>query len=267
MQVWSLLNRLSRAMGITLAVPDLEDNWYRYRRTHALTDAVATVTKACASDSRLYQAMTETSKKHFLFRVRVWEMIAATRLDGLSIVDEDADALLSFDRVPQNATEQLISNSFNAVDWLPELIDEPFSKEMFLKLRDLLLENVDIDEIETLEDIPLGLTLFDWPDEVCAKYADRQMECISDWANHKTGDQYDHVAIRAMIINDCFRFYRPLGNLSNQVGRLVAHLYALKHDLPVLGLLPSSRAKLDWYEGRITSPDVTLWSLWRKATW
>ncbi|MDR1422921.1 MAG: hypothetical protein LBI64_08695 [Coriobacteriales bacterium] len=255
-QIWSLLNNLSRAMGVNLAVPDLEDNWYRYRRTHEITDAVAIVSKACSSGSHLYQAVSEVSKRQFLFRIRVKDTIAATRLDGLSIADEDADVLLSFDRAPQNATERLIANTFNAVDQLPSLAGTSFSKDLFLHLRDLLLEGVDIGDIETLATPPLGLTLFDFPDETCARLADRQMEYISAWANHEAGDPFDHPAIRAMIINDCFRFYRPLGQVSNQVGRLVAHLYATRHDLPMFGLLPSSRAKLDWYEGRIAPPDV-----------
>jgi hypothetical protein len=255
-QVWELLNSLSRAMGVALAVPDLEGNWYWYRRTHDLTDAVTTVSKACSYDSRLYKAMTETSKRRFLFKIRVRNTIAATRLDGLLIADKDAEILLRLDRTPKSATERLIVNTFNAIDHLPSLIDTPFSKDLFFYLRDLLLENVDIHDIETIDKPPLGLTLFDWPDDMCARYANQQMDYISTWANHETGDQYDHPAIRAMILNDCFRFYRPLGQLSNQVGRLVAHLYADKHDLPVLGLLPSSRAKLDWYEGRIAPPDV-----------
>lgn len=255
--IWELLHTLSQAMGVSLAVPDLEDNWYTYRRTYDLTDIIFIVSKACSSDSHIYRAITEASKRHFLFRIRVRDTIAATRLDGLSFADKDANQLLSLDRTPQNATEQLIVNTFNATDLLPGMVDEPFSQGMFRSLQTLLLENVDIDEIETIENPPLGLTLFDWPDVVCEQYASRQMDYISDWANHITGDQYDHPAIRAIVINDCFRFYRPLGQVSNQVGRLVAHLYAIKHDLPVLGLLPSSQAKLDWFEGRIAPPAVS----------
>lgn len=254
-RTWDLLNSLSKAMGVTLAVPDLEDNWYWYRRTHELTDAVTVVSKACSLDSHLYRTMTAASSQHFLFRTRVEEVIAATRLDGLAISEEDADFLLSFDKTPQTATEHLVVNTFYAMDRLPELVEEPFSKELFERLSALLLEDVDTHELETTP-APLGLTLFDWPDETVERLADRQMDYISAWANHETGSPFDHPAIRAIILNDCFRFYRPLGHVSNQVGRLVAHLYAIKHDLPVLGLLPASRAKLDWCEGRIAPPLV-----------
>lgn len=256
LRTWDLMLRLSRSMGIELPIPDLNNNEHWYRRTHELTDVIGNVTRACGPDSHLHRTMTSVGGQHFLMNVRIAETIAATHLDGLSISVEDADILLRLDRTPRSATERLVANTFGAIDHLPDLLDEPFSRTLFGHLRDLLLDGVDTRALEKSR-APLGTGLFEWPDDMTEHFADRQMDYFAAYANHETGSEYDHVVLRALLLTDAFRFYRPLKEVSNQVGRLVAHLYALKHNLPVLGLLPTSRVKLDWYEGRILPPLVS----------
>lgn len=254
--MWEVMNRLSRCTGIELPIPDLKDTEHWYRRTHELTDVIGIVTHACGPDSHLYRTMTSAGSQHFLMNVRIAETIAATRLDGISISGRDAEILLRLDRAPKNATERLVANTFNAMDHLADLIDEPFSRELFEHLRRLLLEGVDLSALTTTKP-SLGTGLFEWPDEMTEQFANRQMDFIAAYANHETGSEYDHDVLRALILTDSFRFYRPLKEVSYQVGRLVAALYALKHKLPVLGLLPASCVKLDWDEGHILPPVVS----------
>jgi hypothetical protein len=256
LHTWELMLRMGRAMGIELPIPDLRNNEHWYRRTHELTDVISIVTRACGPDSHLHRTMTSAGGQHFLMNVRIAETIAATRLDGLSIPEEDADILLRLDRTPRSATERLVANTFRAIDHLPDLLAEPFSRDLFGHLRDLLLEGVDTKALAKTQ-APLGTGLFEWPDEMVEQFADRQMDYFAAYANHETGSEHDHDVLRALILTDAFRFYRPLKEVSNQVGRLAAHLYALKHDLPVLGLLPTSLVKLDWDEGRILPPLVS----------
>ncbi len=253
--MWEIMNRMSRYMGIELPIPDLNDGEYWYRRTHEITDVVSIVTRACGPDSPLHRTMTSAGSQHFLMNVRIPEVIAAARLDGLSLSMRDADIQLRLDRAPRNATERLVANTFSAIDHLPDLLGEPFSRDLFMHLRERLLEDVDISALATTK-ASLGTGLFEWPDEMTERYADRQMDYIAAYANHETGE-YDHDVLRALMLTDSFRFYRPLKEVSYQVGSLVAHLYALKHHLPVLGLLPASRVKLDWDEGRILPPSVS----------
>lgn len=256
LDMWNILHRLSFDMGIELPIPDLNNREHWYRRTFELTDIIATVTRACTADSHLYRTMTSAGGRHFLMNVRIPETVAAIRLDGLSLSTRDADILLRLERTPKNAMEQLVANTFSAMDHLPELLDEPFSRDLFVHLGDRLLEGVDVDSLEKTQ-ASLGTGLFEWPDAMVEQYADRQLDYIAAYANHETGSKYDHDVLRALILTDSFRFYRPFKRISYQVGRLVAHLYGLKHDLPVLGLLPAARVKLDWAAGRILPPAVS----------
>ncbi|MDR3671357.1 MAG: hypothetical protein P4L36_10945 [Holophaga sp.] len=256
LRTWELLTRMSHFTGIQFPVRDLNDSQYWYHRTHELTDIANIVARACAPDSRLHRTMTSTGGQHFLMNVRIAETIAATRLDGLSISVEDADILLRLDRAPRSATERLVVNTFGAMDNLSDLVQVPFSRDLFWHLRDRLLDGVDTAALAKAQ-APLGTGLFEWPDNLVERFADRQLDTLADWANHETGSEYDLDVLRALLITDTFRFYRPLKEVSNQVGRLVSHLYALKHGLPVLGLLPASQVKLDWDEGRIIPPLVS----------
>jgi len=255
-RTWSLLNELSRDIGVPVPIPDLDDNEYWYRRTYRLTDVVTVVSCACQKDSRLYRTLTASSGHHFLLKARVQETIAAVRLDGFDIDEDSARMLLRMDRAPQNAVERLMANTFSAMDRLVEFVDEPFSNDLFEHLLALLLEGVDANTLKTSAPA-MGLVSFDYEDARTEKSAQRQLGYITRYANHEAGDEYDHPLLRALLLTDVFRLYRPFGNMSSQVGRLTSRLYELKHDLPVVGLLPISRAKLEWEKGSIEPPAVT----------
>ena len=255
-RTWNLLNDLSRDLGVAVPIPDLDDNEYWYRRTFRITDAASTIACVCRMDSRLLRTMTASAGHHFVVKARIRETIAAARLDGFDIDNAGAEALLHMDKAPQSAIERLITNSFSAMDQLNELVDEPFSRELFSSLRGLLLEGVDPTVLK-MSTRGMGLVAFDYEDERIAESTERQLAYITAYANHETGDECDRPLLRALLIADVFRFYRPLGNVSSQVGRLVARLYELKHDLPAVGFLPISRAKLEWEQGLIMPPTVT----------
>lgn len=255
--MWNLLHLLGRAGGIEVPIPDIAGNEYWYRRTHELADAVARIQCLCRADSDLYRTLTLTQNRSILVQSRVDETIAAAALDGLRISASDVQGLLRLDRTPRNDTERLVLNSLRALDGLQELADVPFSMELFWHLRGLLLEGVDVSRIRRTAP-RMGLMTSDYADEEVRAAADRQAGCFSAFMNHLAGDVHDHPVMRALLIPDIFRYYRPLPDMNSEVGRLAFRLYALKVGLPVLGMLPLSRAKLDWEDGRLDESVVWL---------
>lgn len=255
-QTWEVLQTLSRCVGMDVVVPDLEDNRYWYRLTYQLNEALSAVAFACRSHSHIHRRLTHASAgQHFLVQMRIAETIGAARLDGLDISEDSANELLRSGRAPQSETERFVLNTFRADDQLPSLVDEPFSLELFMHLRDLLVEGVDMDELMS-RPRSLGIIPYDYDDETVSRFSRRQLDYIKIYANHEAGEEWISPILRSLLIADAMRFYRPLGKVSSQVGRLIARLYAMKHDLPVLGLLAVSRAKVDWEEGRIGPPEV-----------
>lgn len=254
---WDLLKLLARASGVEFPIPDIDGNEYWYLRTHEIADSVARIQCMCRADSDLYRTLTMTQNRSVLVQSRIDETIAAAWLDGLQISEKEARGLLELDRAPRNDTERLVRNTLTVLDDLQTLIDVPFSKELVWHLRYLLLEGVDVREIKSTEP-RMGLMTLEYGQEQVAEAADRQLEYITAYMNHATGDPHDHPVLRALLIPDLFRFYRPLPDVNSEVGRLAFRLYALKTGLPVLGMLPLSRAKLNWEDGTLNSSVISL---------
>jgi hypothetical protein len=255
-QTWAALRALRRCSGVDLAHTDLEGNPYWYQRTYQLTDGMHVAASACGAHSHIYRRIKNASAGgHFLMRMRVAETVGAARLDGLRIPESVAIELLRSGQVPQDDTQCFVRNVFHADDWLDSIVNEPFSVELLIHLGDLLLENVDVEALETQRP-SRGVISYNVDDEKARQFSHKELQYICSYANHEIVEEWDHPLLRSLLIQDAMRSFRPLGVVSAQVGRLAAHLYAMKHDLPVLGLLPLSKARIDWEEGRVAPPEV-----------
>jgi hypothetical protein len=256
LRTWELLNEVGACLSVPIHLPDLEGNIYAYRRTHELEAAVLTLSCGCRTGSRLDRMLSANSSQPFLKKSRIAETIAAAQLDGLAVSEGDAKIALGMDRAPQTATEQLLLNTLRTFEALPGLADERFSPALFHHFRDLLLQDVKVSHLRHAR-APRGL-LAEVPDDGrAAAAAERGLQAFADYLNGDAGDPSDLPVLRALMMGDAFQFHHPLGIVSNQVGRLAGRLFAVKNGLPVLGLLPLSRARIDWENGEIRPPDVT----------
>lgn len=258
LESWALLKRLAAAIAITFPIHDLEGTEFWYLRTHKIADAVARVQCRCRTDSSLYRDLMTARNRSVLVKSRIEETIAAAHLDGMGISEKAAASLLKLDRAPRNDVERVVKNTLSALDHIEDFVDEPFSADLFHRLRDLVIEGVDL---EALPEAPprLGVIRREYGhDAVGSARMERQLDAFADYANHATGDVHDHPIVRALLLPDVFRYYRPLPDMNSQVGRLVFRLYAIKAGLPMLGMLPLSRLKLDWEEDRIPRSRVPL---------
>lgn len=256
---WELLSEIGRLGAVSTTVPDLNGNVHWYRRTHELDDYVREISCACQPGSRLHQMMTAGFGQQFLTASRIAETIGAAQLDGLAISEDDADVLLRMDRTPRNSSERLLINTFSAFSVLPTLVDEPFSAALLMRFHDMLLEGVDPEALRR-ETPKIGL-LFGMDSLGSAEQgplARDYAEEAASYLNRETVDPSDITVLQGQVIIDGFRHARPFGIVSCQVGRLAAGLFALKNHLPVLDLLPVTRARVDWEMGRIVPPMVSI---------
>ncbi len=242
---WEMLMAMNRATGIDLTIPDFEGRNYWYLRTHELADLVTNLQCECGEESQLFRELSASPNRRVLVRSRIEETIAAALLDGLDISWKQGSELLRLDRTPRDSTERLVANTLSAIDELDALVDQPFSPELLMHLHDLLVEGVDMHELRDVEP-RMGLLPSDYTDRQVREHSAEYLKHISAYANHETGAPHDHPALRALLLIDVVRFYRPLPDLNSQVGRLAFKLYCAKHNLPVLGILPISRMKLQW---------------------
>ncbi|MDY0087553.1 MAG: hypothetical protein RBS78_03245 [Coriobacteriia bacterium] len=251
---WELLAAMNHATGIDLTIPDFEGREYWYLRTHELADLVTELQCECSEESGLSLQLSDSPNRPGLVRSRIEETIAAAQLDGLGITWKQGSELLRLGRTPRDSTERLVANTLSAIDELDALVDEPFSADLFSHLRELLIKGVDSQELPDVEP-RMGLLMFEYTNHQVHERSEEYLEHISAYANHETGHPSDHPVLRALLLIDVIRLYRPLRDLNGQVGRLAFRLYCLKHNLPVLGILPISHMKLQW-EGLEGSPRI-----------
>lgn len=254
---WGLIHLVKQAIGVHIPIPDLDGNEYWYARTHEVSDGMCRIQCLCGPDSSLYRRLHETANRPVLINSRIDETVAAALLDGLEISGADAQDMLLLDRTPRTDHERLVANTLNALDHLDELANEPFSRELLIHLYGLVTDGVDPERL-TRTQSRLGILEFDYaPDRVAAS-RERQLQYMLDYMNHASGDPHDYAIFRGLLLPDIFKLYQPLPAANSQVGRLAFRLYTLKVGLPVLGMLPLSRAKLRWEEECLESALVAL---------
>lgn len=253
-RTWTLVSALAKSSGIRLPVSDEQGTAYWYSRTYELGDAVAEIAAACRTGSMIHRAITASGGQHFMMRMRLDESASSAQLDGLD-VDEETLAHLGRGKAPAGAVEQLLLNAGDLANELSALEDRPFSLELFREFRDRLMCGLDERELPRMQP-KRGLITYLAGAQASDAYVDERLAQIASYANHETGDDYDHPVLRGQLLSFLLRAYQPLGAVSSMVGRLASQLYFLKHDLPVLALLPVSRLKIEWEDGIIAPPLV-----------
>ena len=258
LESWHALSKLSQCVAVPVPIPDFDLNPFWYRRTHEIDDGVRVVSCACRSGSHLNEVIGGGAGQHFLTRLQIEETVAAATLDGVAVQSDHAQELLRLDHSAQSDSDRLLQNTHTALARLPDLVDEPFSVDMFMYIRELLLKDVDLGQVQ-LRPASRGILMRAEDSSVDQREesAVRQMGIIADYLNRESCDPDDLVTLQGELTVDAWRYYSPLGTISSQVGRLASKLFALKNDLPVLALLPLSRAKVDWERDFIRPPMVT----------
>ena len=256
-QTWGALRAILRLSAIDETVPDLDGTMYWYYRTHELSDAIATILCHCRAGSSLDRQLATAQNRRVVTRLRLDETVAAAHLDGLDISAADAYEMLERGRSPKDSTEQILMNSYETLIAVEQFVDRPFSPELFQELLGMLLKKVTPDDWRMTEPRK-GLLQHDYSDDQVAALGGAQLDHICAFANGEVGEDSDSPVLRALLIADMFRFYRPLPHLNGQLGRLAFKLYAIKAGLPVLGSLSLSRSKLLWEEGELGQPLVAL---------
>ena len=261
MDTWNLLVEVRRAQAETLPVASPDTRLFWYNRTLRISDALSVLDRECGFDSRLYKTITAGWGSRFLVRSRIEEVAAAAQMDGLNVSDDAVRRLLYEKCTPRSGAERVIANMMGVMARLPEYAERPFSFQLMQELRDLLLEGVDPASLEYTEHadglLAAGHRLLadsqDWslsPEERAAH--------LCAQANGEMGAPYFHPAARALFLADAPTSSRPLPDMNSPVGRLMFQLYAFKNGLPVLGLLPITRAKIMWALGQAPYDEVSI---------
>ena len=250
LEAWHLLQTLRRSVALEFPNTEAHGLTAWYTRTARMDALLSVIDRECGAHSELYLALANAKGRPFAVRARVEDAIAAARIDGLEVGAETANRLLRMRRSPRTPAEMLLRNSVLAMQRLGDYIDELFTPAFLHELRRLLLQDIEPGSLPS--DTPSRRTLH-LEDSPYSKRlsADERAEGVCAYANDETGEPHEHRAVRALMLAHTVRATAILPDVNHQVGRLVFHLYCLKHDMPVLGMLPLNRARLMWERGEL----------------
>lgn len=243
LSVWNLLENIGSCMGVQL-FSDKELGPFWYRRTHELDDLVKAIEGRSARNSALHEAVFSRMDGTFAVGLRLSEAMASARLGGFDIDEERLEMHVRSGTPPEDPMERIVANAIRIDADLFMLAEEPFSRDLLAELRQRLLDGVGNEDLDRIS----ARTRNDPIDEDSWKTADERLGTILDYANGAR-DAGDSPVLGGSLIADVVRRHRLAGAVSAQTASLAARLFYLKHHLPVLAVVPISRARQRWGEG------------------
>ena len=248
-EVWTALRTIHRAIGVEVSFADGAQDAHWYYHTHEIADALSVVFGHTMTNSGLFQRASDAHNAEVMVRYQVDEAIAAAELDGIAISRKSARTVPALQRAPKSATDRLLYNSLALVRDLPDYLEAPFSERLFWHFHERLTEGVSVESLEWSEPFQ-SLIHVEFASATggaeSAKDVRRVLESIATSLNGTNCDPHINPIIAALLAPEAFRALRPLPSMNDQVGRFVLRLAALRAGVPVLGMLPLSRAKVRW---------------------
>lgn len=233
------------------------DETVLYRYTIPVGTCITDIYSAILKNA-LTRELNDSIDQQALMTIRIDNVIAAAKTDGLCFDEQSVVTMLRYGQAPKTATEQLILNAFRVKENLSHYANEPFSEEMLVSITESLLAGIGLAEIERkpidgillVPDFDKRISSDEWYDER------RALILLIEYLQGIIGDTFDLPILRGLLVSDILRTFVPLHGFSSLLGQLLQHLCLRKIHLPILDILPLARIRLDWEEGKIEKGEV-----------
>lgn len=243
--VWDMLGSIGQCIGVHLFRNE-DGNLLWYRRTHELSDLVDAIERRSAKDSPFCEALFDHADRSFTLGLRLAEYAAALRLARFPIDCDHLEMHVRLGTLPDHPVERAVANAVLVDQDLTQFVREPFSNSLLAALYERLIEGLAPDDVESLSAQAGNGAI----DEKAWEIVQQQLDSTIDYANRDLDDE-DLVVMRGNLVADAIRYHEPFGSVSSLIASLASRLFYLKHDLPVLALIPVSHAKLGWIGGKL----------------
>lgn len=269
MQTWEVLTSLRHATSISWGFVDQQGSGSWYSPTLQLRHLAERIQMSCGPDSPLSIATLNSQGRHYYVGSQIDEICGALAYDELSIDRDRVSALLRAREAPNDPTERITWNALRMMDNLSPFENLPFGMDLLEGLLDELTQGVDPSWLEEkcVKKGAVGQDLSEQgishgqrgPGEgelVDPSITRERASLTFAYANGEVGDPEDIPLARLFAIRTSLSQYQPLPALNNIVTRFVSSLYAIRHGLPLLSILPVTLALRKWSEdhGIVTVP-------------
>ena len=175
------------------------------------------------------------------------EAIASSQIEGAAITTQAAKKMLREKRRPQNASEQMIVNNYNAMRLIKSLKDKELTREIILEVHREITRNTTDDHtyegrFRDTDDIVVSDRYSD--DEsykpIGSDKIERTMKELCDYVNNE--EVFVHPLVKAMIIHFLIAYIHPFVDGNRRLARSLFYWYLLKKGYWIVEYLSLSKA-------------------------
>lgn len=173
----------------------------------------------------------------YLFNSTIEEAISSSQLEGASTTRKVAKSMLRENRLPQNRSERMIFNNYNAMRFVREQKDNALTPELICELH-RIVTNGTLDEPETAGRIrnpnevvqvvgSAGEILHHPPH---ASSLPARLEDLCEFANTKSESIFIHPVIKAILLHFQLAYDHPFVDGNGRTARALFYWYIAKHN-------------------------------------
>lgn len=187
-------------------------------------------------------------KERYLISTLMEEAIASSQLEGAATTRRVAKEMLETARKPKNSSEQMILNNFNAMKWIMEHKEEPFSIKNLNHLHGTLTRSTlskeeegafrSDDKVKVIDN-QTGKVLHVPPS---FEHLDELMEDFCAFANDKdTGAFFIHPITKAIVLHFLIGYIHPYSDGNGRTARTIFYWYLIKKGYWLIEYMSVSR--------------------------
>lgn len=185
----------------------------------------------------------------YLINSLIEEAITSSQLEGASTTRKIAKDMLREKRKPRDQSEKMISNNYQAMEFIRDIANEELTTDLILALHKILtagtLDNPEVEgKLRERDDIIVGdpfdssLILHEPP---LAKELAERMETICRFANDNSTTSFLHPVLRAILLHFMLAYDHPFEDGNGRTARALFYWSMLKQDYWTMEFISISR--------------------------
>ncbi len=179
------------------------------------------------------ELQNEAMRDTYAMSAQIEEAIRSSQLEGASTTRKVGAEMLRTGRQPRNASERMIRNNFQAMEYVREVAGQPLTPELVCELhRRVTLDTLDESQAGRLR--PSDDIVVRDPDDTIvhhpplASELPQRLSGLCDFANGKTPGYYVHPLVRASVLHLMVGYDHPFVDGNGRTARALFYWSALR---------------------------------------
>ncbi|WP_223750501.1 Fic family protein [Myxococcus sp. XM-1-1-1] len=247
---WFQIDMTRRAMRAPLALRDKQGRPFCYATPGNVLEGLHRIDRELGNhlESTAPQLGDKEIQERYIVRSLMEEAITSSQLEGASTTRKVAKEMLVEKRQPRTKSERMISNNFQAMEWLRRQTKERLSISFLRELHEILTQDtLEADEVGRLRRADEQVTVMDQGDgEVLhippeAEALPERLKALCAFANEEGANGFVHPVVRAIALHFALGYEHPFVDGNGRTARALFYWSMIRQGYWIAEFLPISR--------------------------